>query len=73
MKNTKATQMRGKAEVHSYCQLGQRETITNKDAMFSFMNNTFSVLFIKLDGVGPVDNRPSIDKLHHFVQNKKKL
>ena len=22
----------------------------------------------KLDGVGPVDNRPSTDKLHHFVQ-----
>ena len=21
----------------------------------------------KLDGVGPVDNRPSINKLHHFV------
>ena len=26
----------------------------------------------KLDGVGPVDNRPSTDKLHHFVQKKKK-
>ena len=25
----------------------------------------------KLDGVGPVDNRPSTDKLHHFVQRKK--
>jgi hypothetical protein len=25
----------------------------------------------KLDGVGPVDNRPSTDKLHHFVQKKK--
>ena len=22
----------------------------------------------KLDGVGPVDNRPSTDKFHHFVQ-----
>ena len=27
--------------------------------------------FIKLDGVGPVDNRPSTDKLHLFVQKKK--
>ena len=27
---------------------------------------------LKLDGVGPVDNRPSTDKLHHFVQKKKK-
>ena len=25
---------------------------------------------IKLDGVGPVDNRPSIDILHHFVRKK---
>ena len=27
---------------------------------------------IKLDGVGPVDNRPSTDKLHHFVQKIEK-
>ena len=26
---------------------------------------------VKLDGVGPVDNRPSTDKLHHFVRKKK--
>ena len=25
----------------------------------------------ELDGVGPVDNRPSTDKLHHFVRKKK--
>ena len=25
----------------------------------------------KLDGVGPVDNRPSTDKLQHFVEKKK--
>ena len=24
----------------------------------------------KLDGVGPVDNRPSTDKFHHFVKKK---
>ena len=24
----------------------------------------------KLDGVGPVDNRPSTDKLHHFVKKQ---
>ena len=23
---------------------------------------------VELDGVGPVDNRPSTDKLHHFVK-----
>ena len=26
---------------------------------------------LKLDGVGPVDNRPSTNKLHHFVKKKK--
>ena len=26
----------------------------------------------ELDGVGPVDNRPSTDKLHHFVRKKNK-
>ena len=25
---------------------------------------------LKLDGVGPIDNRPSTDKLHHFVRKK---
>ena len=28
-------------------------------------------LFSKLDGVCPVDNRPSTDQLHHFVQQEK--
>ena len=26
----------------------------------------------KLDGVGPIDNRPSTDKLHHFVKSIRK-
>ena len=26
----------------------------------------------KIDGVGPVDNRPSTDKLHHFERKKNK-
>ena len=26
---------------------------------------------LKLDGVGPVDNRPSTNKLHHFVKKNK--
>ena len=25
----------------------------------------------KIDGVGPVDNRPCTNKLHHFVKKKK--
>ena len=28
---------------------------------------------LKLDGVGPVENRPSTDKLHHFVKKKEKI
>ena len=27
---------------------------------------------VKLDGVGPIDNRPSNEKLHNFVRKKKK-
>ena len=29
-----------------------------------------SDLINKLDGVGPVNNQPSINKLHHFVKKK---
>ena len=32
-----------------------------------------TVKHYKLDGVGPVDNRPSTDKLHHFVKKNKKI
>ena len=33
----------------------------------------FSKHFVdKLDGVGPIDNRPSVDKLQHFVKKKEK-
>ena len=31
-----------------------------------------SVQVQELDGVGPVDNRPSTDKLHHFVRKKER-
>ena len=27
---------------------------------------------IKLDGVGPVDNRPSTNKLHHFFEKRRR-
>ena len=27
-------------------------------------------MYLKLDGVGPVDNRPSPNKLHPFVKKK---
>ena len=35
------------------------------------VNTTRKEVDRKLDGVGPVDNRPSTDKLHHFVRRKK--
>ena len=38
-------------------------------SMFSDDNNK---TINKLDRVGPVDNRPSTDELHHFVQKEKK-
>ena len=30
-------------------------------------------IILKLDGVGPVDNRPSTNKLPHFFNKKKML
>ena len=37
------------------------------------LTKIFSLLFTyKLDGVGPVDNRPSTDQLHHFVEKKRR-
>ena len=39
-------------------------------------NSTFGTIVayisIKLDGVGPVDNIPSPDKLHHFGRKKER-
>ena len=34
--------------------------------LFCLLNNK------KIDRVGPINNRPSTDELHHFVQKKKK-
>ena len=40
--------------------------------MLLFIVDIFVNLIWKLDGVGPVDKRPSTDKLHQFVQKQKK-
>ena len=37
-----------------------------------FLHAPIFLKVYKLDGVGPVDNRPSTDKLHHFVRKKLK-
>ena len=36
-------------------------------------NVVLKQLVSKLDGVVAVDNRPSTDKLHHFVQNENEM
>ena len=40
--------------------------------LLSFNNWLSHWSVVKLDGVGPVDNRPSNNKLHHFVQKKRR-
>ena len=37
------------------------------------MLKSVSLILNKLDGVGPIDNRPYTDKLHHFVKKKKNV
>ena len=40
---------------------------------FTFVGKVLLTTFdLKLDGVGPVNNRPSTNKLYHFVWKKKK-
>ena len=46
----------------------------DKNSFFfvNFWDHIFKTVFPKkLDGVGPVDNRPSTNKLHHFVKKNK--
>ena len=41
--------------------------------MQQYLQKIWCHLYIeKLDGVGPVDNRPFTDKLHQFVQKKRR-
>ena len=47
------------------------ETLKRKRA-HNFTGIYMLFLADKLDGVGPVDNRPSTKKLHHFVRKKKR-
>ena len=37
------------------------------------MSGLFLVSTNKLDGVGPLDNRPSTDYNHHFVKKKSRI
>ena len=40
------------------------------DKSFFFFFFLLGSTWSELDGVGPVDNRPSTDNLHHFVKKK---
>ena len=46
---------------------GEDVTTPGEGPILSLLNK-----FMNLDGVGPVDNRPSTYKLHQFVQKNKK-
>ena len=37
-----------------------------------YTRETSTLIILKEDGVGPVDNRPSTDWLHHFILTNKK-
>ena len=41
-----------------------------KTTLKSMHSQMFGIYFNKKNGVGPVDNRPSPAKLHHFVREK---
>ena len=38
--------------------------------VYHMFQNKYLCMLYKLDGVGPLDNGPSTNKLHHFVQKK---
>ena len=51
------------------------EASNNKSLQYIFPEQSWPKTLcqpIKLDGVGPVDNRPSTNKLHHYIEKKKK-
>ena len=48
-----------------------RQLISVRLLMGVFQDGTLQVVGLKLDRVGPVDTRPSTNKLHHFMKKKK--
>ena len=46
-----------------YCT--SKASVTTED--FDINSDLIYLKNIKLDGVGPIDNRPSTNQLHHFV------
>ena len=42
------------------------------DKFSRLVQHKYLPMLYKLDGVGPVDNRPSINKLYQFIKKKEK-
>ena len=53
-------------------ELNTKACFINNDEETPVLNKNIPqfINLTKLDGVGPVDNRPSTDKLQHFVKKK---
>ena len=41
-----------------------------QNSLINHLNHNIYILR-ELDGIGPIENRPSTNRLHHFVQKKK--
>ena len=48
-----------------------RKVIASFSQIWTFAYESHIHMSRKIDGVGPVDNRPFTDKLYHFVLKKK--
>ena len=59
------------SKVSAYAARYDTKTILNNQTIFAFSYRSWLFqIVIKLDRVGPVDNRPSTDELHNFFQKK---
>ena len=59
-------------EILLYALTEQNYDLGSKVSSLELATRENTVEVKKLDGVGPVDNRPSTDKLHHVFQKKRK-
>ena len=62
----------GKSQLLLYTYISFKKIYINCFIVFgSLVWKGILISYLDLDGVGPVDNIPSTNKLHHFVQKKK--
>ena len=57
--------------LESHMIIGSKPGLWDLKPMIMSLKSRILEINIKLDGVSPVDNRPSTNKLHHFVKQKK--